>query len=259
MTSGKETVRERNRTNLHLRGLTSLTMTTVFLILCFSGITLYFTPRCRVANWTNWQMLGLRKEQWAGIHISAAWSFVVCFAFHLYFNWKTIWSYIKKKAESRLNQGRELAVAAGIGAFVVTGSLCTIPPFGTVLQWNDAMKNYWARTRPVAPLPRAETMRLEEIARHIGVTPKQAAAALKTEGFPMTGPEMTLADIAGKKGVPPSDVFKAIQKHHPQVGRWRGFRGRHLGSQGRGRRFGRRYGRWRGGKGRERYRGSQNR
>jgi hypothetical protein len=56
---------------LRIKGLTSLAMACLFLIVSFSGIILYMTPQGRVANWTNWTLLGLGKHDWSAVHINA--------------------------------------------------------------------------------------------------------------------------------------------------------------------------------------------
>jgi hypothetical protein len=51
------------------RALTSVLMTLGFVLLAASGIVLFLSPPGRVANWTNWTILGLRKSDWGGVHI----------------------------------------------------------------------------------------------------------------------------------------------------------------------------------------------
>jgi hypothetical protein len=47
---------------LQIKGFTSLLLAVAFLMLGFSGVILYLTPRGRVANWTGWTMLGLDQQ-----------------------------------------------------------------------------------------------------------------------------------------------------------------------------------------------------
>lgn len=48
---------------IHGRQLTSFIITFAFVVIAISGVILYIVPPGRVANWTNWQLLGLGKEQ----------------------------------------------------------------------------------------------------------------------------------------------------------------------------------------------------
>ncbi|MDI9444793.1 MAG: DUF4405 domain-containing protein, partial [Planctomycetota bacterium] len=52
---------------LSAKGFTSLFLTLTFGAVASSGAILYLTPRGRVANWTDWTMLGLSKDEWAAL------------------------------------------------------------------------------------------------------------------------------------------------------------------------------------------------
>ena len=45
------------------RGFASLATGFAFLIMIVSGVVLYVAPRGRVANWTDWTVMGLGKEE----------------------------------------------------------------------------------------------------------------------------------------------------------------------------------------------------
>jgi len=55
-----------SRKGFNWRGFTSLLLAAGFLILAGSGLVLYASPRGRVANWTDWEVLGLTKHEWGG-------------------------------------------------------------------------------------------------------------------------------------------------------------------------------------------------
>lgn len=52
-----------------LRRFTSLTLTFTFLVMSYTGIILFIAPKGRVANWTNWELLGLDKTQYTNLHV----------------------------------------------------------------------------------------------------------------------------------------------------------------------------------------------
>ena len=107
MTTDKKTTR------FHTRGFTSLLTTCSFLLLAITGIVLYISPKGRVAHWTGWTVLGIDKEQWSDIHMIASLLFLISAAFHLYFNWRIFWGYIKKRLEASLNLKLEMPSRPG--------------------------------------------------------------------------------------------------------------------------------------------------
>ncbi len=215
-----------------VKGFTSLLLTFAFLVMGCSGIVLYLTPKGRVAHWTGWTLLGLEKEQWAGIHMNICLLFLIVAGLHLYLNWGIFWGYLKKKAVAGLHLKWELAAALLIAVVVVAGTLTDTPPFSSIVELNDQIKVYWARQAARAPVPHAEELSLEEFATHINLTVDDVAEALRQEGFSVDNVQVTIRELAAQKGVAPSDVHAAILKHFPEAG---SRRGRGLGRrQGRG-------------------------
>ena len=58
-----------NRSRFAWRSMTSVLIAASFLILVLSGVLLFVSPPGRIANWTNWTILGLRKHDWIGLHV----------------------------------------------------------------------------------------------------------------------------------------------------------------------------------------------
>ncbi|MCK4782139.1 MAG: DUF4405 domain-containing protein, partial [Desulfobacteraceae bacterium] len=58
----------KNRKRFNWRGWTTFVVTISFVVDTISGIILYVAPPGRIANWTNWTIWGLNKEEWAAIH-----------------------------------------------------------------------------------------------------------------------------------------------------------------------------------------------
>ena len=219
-----------------LRGFTSLLLMGLFLVLGFSGAMLYGSPRGRVANWTDWTLLGLGKEQWEGIHLNGSVLFLVVAVLHLTLNWRPFWGYVKKRAGLGLNRKVELALATAITAGIVVGTLYQVPPFRTVVDWRHGIKDYWERRTARAPVPHAEEFTLAEFAGHIRLSVDETAEALRQEGYDVADDTITLAELAGSKAVPPSQVLADIRKHYPQAGSLEGTGG---GGRGAGRGMGR--------------------
>jgi len=201
------------------KGFTSLLLACSFLVSGTSGAILYLTPRGRTANWTNWTLFGLGKEQWAALHTNIAILFLIAAGLHVVLNWTMFWGYIKKKAGAGLNLKRELALAVVIAVLFVAGTLYHLPPFSTINAWNDQIKNYWDRKAAQAPVPHSEELTLAEFAAEVGLSVEDASEALRKEGFDVRDTSLTMAQLAESKGVAPSDVFAAIQEHFPTAGR----------------------------------------
>jgi hypothetical protein len=221
------------RKRFSTRGFTSLLLTCVLLVMGFSGVMLYLSPRGRVANWTDWTLAGLGKEQWSAVHVNSCLLFLIVSVVHLLLNWRPFWGYIKKKASFGLNRKWELALALALAAGVVAGTLYGVPPFSTIVAWQHEIKDYWEVRSAPAPVPHSEELTLAQFAGQIDLSTEEVSQALRTEGYQVEDATITMAQLAHRRGVAPSDVFADVQKHFPDAA---GFAGRGQGrGSGRGR------------------------
>ena len=209
-------VRKRHR--FSYRGFTSLLLTLSMLVMCFAGVMLYLTPRGRVANWTDWTLVGLGKEQWAALHMNASLLFVAVAVLHLILNWSMFFGYLKKKTVAGLHMKKELALATAIALACVAGTISALPPFSSVTALNDDIKDYWELRAARAPVPHADELTLEEFARQVNLPVDDLTEALHEEGFNFTNIHLTVGEPGRQKGVAPSAVFAAVRKHHPEAG-----------------------------------------
>jgi hypothetical protein len=229
-----------------VRGFVSLLLMLAFLVLSVSGIVLYVTPRGRVANWTEWTMLGLDKQAWQSIHMSIALLFVIGALLHLWFNWNVFWCYIKKKATVALNLKVEMLAAIVVAGAVVSGAIFQAPPFRNILNLNYQIKDYWdqwaANAAVSPPMPHAEELTLERLAANMQVPFDSVIKNLREDGLVVDNAIQTLGQLGEKNGLTPREVYAAIQKHFPdgeQLGQGFGQgQGQHKGQgngKGRGR------------------------
>ena len=65
----------RTAPTFHWRALISVVVSLSFLLLIVSGAGLWAAPPGRIANWTDWTIFGLRKKEWADLHLRAQVSF----------------------------------------------------------------------------------------------------------------------------------------------------------------------------------------
>jgi hypothetical protein len=219
-----------------MKGFTSLLLALVLLILGFSGIILYLTPRGRVANWTGWTMLGLNKQGWQAVHINIALLFLIAAGLHLYLNWSIFWRYIKQKGSLALNLKLEMFTALSLAGCVLAGAIYGTPPFSTTVDWNYQIKDYWERWASEAPTPHAEELTLSQFADNLGLSASDVTKALRGDGIIVENASATIGQAAAANNLTPADVYASIKRHFPeadhQEGRGQG-KGRGMG-QGKG-------------------------
>ncbi|MBN1590070.1 MAG: DUF4405 domain-containing protein [Pirellulales bacterium] len=202
----------------HVRGFASLLLAITFLILGFSGVILYMTPKGRVAHWTGWTMLGLEKEEWSGLHINFALLFLAVAGLHWFLNWKPFWSYLKARKARRLNLVTETVVTIVVALLFFVCTIWLVPPFSTVLLGNSQIQAYWEEHSPRPPAPHAEEFKLRRFASTIGLSLDEVKEALRKEGYVIQSDFVTVGQLAEEHGGVPSDVLAAVQKHFPTAG-----------------------------------------
>jgi len=128
-----------------IKGFVSLFLAMAFSVLALSGVILYFAPRCRVAEWTQWTVLGLSKADWHAVHLALAVATMIAGGLHWYLNWSMFWGYIKKSGVLALSLKREMFWAVVLAAFFIGGAAWRMPPFDSLERWNDEIKEFWDR------------------------------------------------------------------------------------------------------------------
>ena len=198
------------------KGMTTFIVTLGFLVLGISGIVLYVSPRGRVANWTDWSVLGLNKEQWGALHTATALLFLLAAFLHLYYNWTTFWSYFKMRFEKGFNLKREFAAALVICGLVLAGTVWGIPPVSYLADWNESIKNHWETASAQPPAAHAEEWTLSQMAENRGVPLDAMVARLKENGYAVSDPSQTIKSIAEENNVSPDALFGLMSP--PQSG-----------------------------------------
>ena len=202
---------ETTRKHFNLRGFFSLLLFGSFLVLLFSGTILYFTPKGRVAHWTGWAVFGLDKEEWSAIHITMTLVVLIASGFHLYYNWGIFWGYITRKTQKSLNLKKEMALAILLCMMTVMGTIYSFPPFSTIIQWNDDIKDYWEAKSALAPMPHAEDLTIAQLAEVIDMPLEQVTERLKEAGVKVPNPSVDIKDLAATHNTTPSELFAIIR------------------------------------------------
>jgi hypothetical protein len=182
-----------------------------FLALAVSGIVLYVAPPGRIANWSVWRLLLLSKAQWQAVHTIVALAFLVAAGFHIYFNWKVLVAYLKSKLQAGIRMKRELAAASLTGAAILAVSITGVPPFGTVMDVGEEIKNSWSTTSSEPPIPHAELMTVQKLSDTVKIPAEKALANLEKQGVKVAQPTMTVQQIADENKLTPQQVYQKIQ------------------------------------------------
>ena len=200
----------------HKKGMTTFIVAWTFLVLVLTGCVLYASPKGRVAHWTDWTVFGLDKEEWGAIHVLTALAFVVAGAFHIYFNWTVFVSYFKKRVQTGFNLKREFAVATGVTALVLAGTILNLPPFSLVISLSDDIKDYWEAKSVVLPYAHAEESSLEDFCTKVGLPVEDVITQLQAEGYEIPDPSMALGELAKLNGTGPSGMFSELLQAAPK-------------------------------------------
>lgn len=202
----------------HTKGFTSLFLAITFVALALSAVVLYVAPRCRVAEQTGWTVTGLEKDQWESIHINGGLFFVLAGVLHVVLNWPIFWNYIKKRGQAALNLKRELLAAVVLGGIVLTGSVLAWPPFHSVVQLHEQIKDSWGRPRRPTAVLQPNDPTLRELVKQMDLAADEVIGVLESEGIAVPDSEACLSRIAKENQLTPEEVRAALVRKFPEAG-----------------------------------------
>jgi hypothetical protein len=193
-----------------------------FLMLLVSGVILYISPPGRVANWTDWRMLGLTKTGWENQHAIFGFAFAILSIFHLFFiNWKAFLSYLKTKTGEGLKNPKELFGSVVLALIFGIGTFYALQPFSAVIDFGNSISESWERRDRQPPVPHAESMTLVELALQpgLGGDAEVLKAKLEKAGFRVNSVQQTLAEIAGKNHTTAEKVYVPLAPEKSGAGK----------------------------------------
>jgi len=126
----------------NFRSFTALVIFWSFIMETISGVVLYIVPPGRVANWTNWKLLGLTKDAWGAVHTIFGLVFLIFALIHIYKNWKPLLNYMKTKIKAGLKARQELAVSLLLTLVVGVATVAGVPPFSSIMDWGEKIKEF---------------------------------------------------------------------------------------------------------------------
>jgi hypothetical protein len=194
-----------------LRRITSLVMVIDFLIMTGTFVVLYIEPHGRTANWADWRLLGLSKEQWGALHTNLGTLFLVAMILHIYLNWKPIVTYLKNKKKEVTMVNKDSVIALLITLFVAFGTYFEIPPFSTFLGVSSNIKEEAAKKYGDPPYGHAELSTLKTFVKKVNLDLKKSQALLQENGITVNDIDKTLLDIADENNISPQDIYEMIK------------------------------------------------
>jgi len=198
------------------RGLTSLLLGFLGLVVVGSGVALYFSPRGREAHWVDWRVLGLDKGQWSGVHMVSALVFVVGMGVHAVYNVRPLVRYaVGRRGQGMCGLSRELGVAVGMTVLLVGLAIAEWPPVSLLGSRSEKLKADYAAAVSRAPWPHAEEATVAAMARHLGLSLPEALGALDRAGLPSDGGTETLVELGRRHGVSPARLYEVLRKLAP--------------------------------------------
>lgn len=192
--------------------LTSLLLSWCFLALIVTGIVMFINPPGRIANWTDWRFLGLNKEGWHSIHVLMGILFLIGGLFHLFkYNWKVFLSYLRRRASVR-QRTAEIVTSLSIFFVILLGSIASVPPFSSVMEFSESIKNSWEPETNFAPVPHMELESLGKAAETLGISEETAIKILEDDGMEVRTTEGSLQEIAAENRTSPQQLFTILQR-----------------------------------------------
>ncbi len=188
-----------------LRKYVSLFLLYALIMLAVSGIILYIMPHGRVAYWTGWRLLGLDKDQWDSLHTIFGFLLIFFGFWHVILNWKSIINYLRGKAG--IFTSKEFFITTAVVLVVTVGTVLNLPPFKTVIDIGEKIKNSWPKPKTLPPVPHAELLPLRQIAKMTGMSPQEAIKVLELKGIKVKSPEEILKKIALRNRTTPSEIY----------------------------------------------------
>jgi hypothetical protein len=134
---------KKNHRSWKWRSLVSFHLLFAAIALLISGVALFVSPPGRFAHSTGWQLLGFDKGQWEAIHTMSGYVGALFAVFHLILNWKALRNYLRDRTRHAYRLKPEFVVALLLTVIVWIGSAYPIPPFSTVMDWGENIKESW--------------------------------------------------------------------------------------------------------------------
>lgn len=208
----------RTRPALRFRPFVSILTGFSFAAVVVTGAVLFATPPGRVANWSNWTVWGLSKQEWSALHICFCALFTIASIVHIVLNFRPLVNYFASRIHSARRLRYEWIGALVLCGIAAWGSLRPFTPFSSLLRLNTTLKNSWdSQAGQQPPVPHAELLTITQLATQANIPVDTILANLKSAGIEV-GPEDIFGTIADQAGYSPEQLF-AIAAGQPETQR----------------------------------------
>lgn len=193
-----------------LRKTASLTSLLSFILLIITSIFVYIKPQGKIANWANWEALGLDKGQWESLHTNLGLLFIVACLIHTILNWDRIMAYLKNKAKKvRIFTG-DFNIALFITLAITFMTLFELPPITAIQTFGESLKAAAADQYGTPPYGHAEDSTVQTFCRRTRTDLNIAMKNLAAAKLESVSEEATLSEIAKANGLTPQQVYNVI-------------------------------------------------
>ena len=195
---------------MSLKKITSLSMLLSMIAMTYTGIILFISPHGRIANWANWKILGLSKEQYASIHSTFMLIFILAAILHVYYNWKPITSYLKNKSKELVFFTKEMLVASFLFILFLVGTIYEISPFSNFINFGDEFKSSWEKDYGTAPYSQAELSSIKSFSKKLSYNLEKVKEVLNTNNI-VFKVDQSLSFVAKSNEVSPNFVYNLLK------------------------------------------------
>jgi len=194
-----------------IRRITSLTASLALVLMFLTSIILYIVPEGRVAYWADWRLWGLAKTEWIDIHINMGLLFLISMFLHIYYNWKTLISYLKNKAKQIKVFTPELCAALVLTVVFIIGTYFLVPPFSWMMSLNTYFKDTGAAKYGEPPYGHAELSSLKTFTQKMNLDLEKSMELLNQAGYRVEDSAVTLAAIARRYNISPQLAYETMK------------------------------------------------
>jgi hypothetical protein len=197
---------------MSLKKITSLSILLSMLAMTYTGIILFITPPGRIANWANWELLGLSKEQYAQLHSTFMVIFIIGAVLHIYYNFKPITSYLKNKSKKFVFFTKDMLAASILFVLFIFGTLYGISPFSNFLNFGDEFKSSWEKDYGTAPYSHAELSSIKSFSKKLSYDIEKVEEILNSNNIKFKT-EQSLSFVAKTNAVSPNFIYELLRKN----------------------------------------------
>lgn len=180
------------------------------IVMTISGIILYISPQGRIAHWSYWAIAGLTKTEWQNIHTIFTFIFVIAGGLHIYYNWKPLMNYLRRKSKETPQIRKEMIFAVIFSAIIFSGTYGNVFPFSSVIDFGEEITDSWSNENNEPPIPHAEELSIAEFARIQKISVEKYQQLLKQSGYSVSDTSMTIQQVADQYNVTPSAIGRII-------------------------------------------------